>query len=713
AVSKSNPSMMYSAHMSLTTYGIETISYSTNKGDSWTNANIPTGVYSGADNYAGGQGWYDNILRVDPDNENILYAGGVDLWKSTNKGLNWVQVSNWYVDPNAPQYVHADFHAIEFAPSNSNIMYIGNDGGIYRSDNKGISILHKNNNLAITQFYYGAVSATGTNYYGGTQDNGTIESNGGNPLWHDIIGGDGGATEVDYTNDNIIYGEYVNLAFFKSVDGGNSFNKSMSGIPTGPNYWDGTTDRTLFISPFVLDPNDANILVAGTYKLYKTTNKAGNWTSISGDLTGDGTGTNGAKISAIAIAKDNSNIIYAGCTNGKIRVTQDNGTSWGLSSSSLPNAYCTRIAIDPTNPSVAYATYSGFVNGTKVFKTVDYGVNWTNISNNLPNIPVSCIIVNPTNTANLIIGTDLGIFSSENSGASWTRDNNGLPNVAVLDLDYRASDNKIFASTHGRSMFVANLGGGSNISEISYDDGTPTNSYYWNQWGQISANRITPPTLNSKLMKISIYIVSVSEGSATYKPVVLNMRNGLPGIQVANISSRTAQSIPGWDMTDVSAMDINLTGDFLVGMMYDGINKPTYGADPIDNNRAWDYNGTAWSPWIETYFMRATVQTVTAIVDIDTKVPKDFMISQNYPNPFNPTTTINYSLPLNEKVEVIVYDITGRKVAELVNNYQNAGTYAVTWNGKNDAGKNVSSGMYLYSIKAGKFNQVKKMILLK
>jgi hypothetical protein len=163
----------------------------------------------------------------------------------------------------------------------------------------------------------------------------------------------------------------------------------------------------------------------------------------------------------------------------------------------------------------------------------------------------------------------------------------------------------------------------------------------------------------------------------------------------------------------LSANNIIVTGDFFVGLRYDGINQPTFGYDPANNNRAWDYNGTAWASWTETYFMRATIQTVTSVVEIDTKIPEAFEVSQNYPNPFNPATTVRYALPKGENVSIVIYDITGKRVAELVNNYQASGTYNVTWNGKNDLGIDAASGTYIFSVRAGNFVQAKKMTLMR
>ena len=118
------------------------------------------------------------------------------------------------------------------------------------------------------------------------------------------------------------------------------------------------------------------------------------------------------------MAKGNSNVIYAGCSNGRVQVTTDAGSTWNLRNSGLPSAYCTRIATDPNNPSTAFATFSGFTSGSKVYKTTNSGVSWTNISGNLPNIPVNCIVISASNVNNIVVGTDLGIFSTVNGGSS-------------------------------------------------------------------------------------------------------------------------------------------------------------------------------------------------------------------------------------------------------------------------------------------------------
>ena len=120
--------------------------------------------------------------------------------------------------------------------------------------------------------------------------------------------------------------------------------------------------------------------------------------------------------------------------------------------------------------------------------------------------------------------------------------------------------------------------------------------------------------------------------------------------------------------------------------------------------------------------MDTTYSTQTHTITIDAGwavstdshlVPEVFALHQNYPNPFNPHTNIKYDLPDSEFVKIIIYDVMGRKIRTLVNEYQDSGYRNIIWNANDDLGRLVSAGMYIYTIQAGEFRQTKKMLLLK
>jgi photosystem II stability/assembly factor-like uncharacterized protein len=374
------------------------------------------------------------------------YALGVPLYRTTNGGSSWSNVSGGQ---------HVDHHALEFDLTDLNHIVDGNDGGVYYSINGG-SVWTKSYNLPISQFYAATIDELNPQRtYGGTQDNGTLRTTTGNlDDWEMIYGGDGFYSIVDYTNANIIYAEYQYGGLGKSTDGGNNFFSATNGIST--------SDRKNWSTPVIMDPNNHFVLYYGANRLYKTTNGASNWTAISNDLT-NGPGPNNltfGTITTIAVARTDSNVIYVGTDDANVWVTTNGGTNWTDSNQGLPNRWITRVAVDPNDAAIAYVTLSGYRIDSPlphVFRTTNYGASWTDISSNLPEGPVNAIVIDPENTATLYVGTDYGVYYTTNTGDSWSLLGTELPFSAVDDLMLHNGTRKLRAATHGRSIFEFDL----------------------------------------------------------------------------------------------------------------------------------------------------------------------------------------------------------------------------------------------------------------
>lgn len=465
-ISKSSPSTIY-ACLADSNYYTHSIQRSTNGGVTWTQRTTPfdnSALVNGT--HLGGQGWYNNVIQVHPTDPNTVITGGINLFKTTDGGATtWTEISDGYSGG-----IHVDQHAIVFDTTNPSTIYFGNDGGVFNTLNGGSNFSSLNNGFVTVQFYSGSVHPTSDIYYGGTQDNGTLKS-GTLPGWSISLSGDGGATAVDFVTPSTVYTEYVYLSIQKSVTSGGIWSRSMNGIPTsGSNQFDGTSDRCLFIAPMVMDPSSSGTLVAGTYRVYRTTNGGTLWNAVSSDLTGDagganGLGQSGSCISALAVAPTSSATIYAG-TSGSgtsaarmyVTVNGTNATpTWTQITGSLPDRYVKWIAVDPTSAARAYVTFSGYNANTPltpghIFYTTNTGSTWSNASGDLPDIPVNTLVVDSTNTNHLIAGTDLGVYESTNAGTNWLEANSGLARVSVAELD-RRGDAFLFAATHGRGMF--------------------------------------------------------------------------------------------------------------------------------------------------------------------------------------------------------------------------------------------------------------------
>ncbi len=438
----------------------------------------------GSDSFSN-QGWYDNVIAVDPADVtgNKVFVGGIDLFRSDNGGASWGIASYWWFNTTDPQYTHADHHAIAFDPgyngTSNQIMYVADDGGIQKTTNAraatstdicgqsvgSISWTNLNNTYGVTQFYDGSPFPNGTSYIGGAQDNGTNKgSDGGGPnFWVEYDGGDGGYTAVDPTNTQILYSEYVNGDFHKSTTGGND--------PNGPASMNsGISDVGFeFIPPFVLDPVNHNILWTGGYKIWRTSNGMTNWTraaSLNFDPTPPLTGS-GDQFTAFAVDPTNDNIVYAGTANGAILkttvgTTATSSTAWTSVTASAGN-FISWIAVDPTVHTTVFATVSTYSNGSAishVLRSTNSGASWSAIDNSgnaatsIPDIPAHTVLIDPINHNIVYVGTDLGIFVTQNASATpvlWSVENTNFTNAPVYSL--KTANNNLFAFTHGRSAW--------------------------------------------------------------------------------------------------------------------------------------------------------------------------------------------------------------------------------------------------------------------
>jgi len=443
AVSQSNPDIV----CALFTNGTQLISLfrSTNFGIAWEDVDPDNELQNGASTFS----WYFGQVRVHPTNPDIVYVMDVAFMRSTNGGTTWPIIYGY----GGPGQLHVDHHALAFHPTNPSFIINGNDGGINISTDGGVGWSNPIQ-IPATQFYeIGLDASNPLAAYGGTQDNGTNRTlDGGLDNWQHIYGGDGFYVVVDFTNSNIIYAESQNGGLGKSTDGGNNFFSATNGI--------NSSEPTNWSTPVVMDPNNNNILYYGTNYLYRTTNGANNWTKISPQLTDWVSGRRLGTLTTMAVAPTNSHVIYVGTDDSHVWVSTDNGANWNEISDGLPERWVTRVAVDPTDENIVYATFNGLKwkdPEPHVFRSTDKGTTWSDISSNLPDAPVNAFAVDPIEPERLYVGNDVGMYVSFNSGQSWWVLGEGLPILPIGDIEIHPTTRELVAGTYGRSMYKIDL----------------------------------------------------------------------------------------------------------------------------------------------------------------------------------------------------------------------------------------------------------------
>ena len=427
---------------------------STDAGLSFSERSTTPNIMSwGCEGGEGGQAWYDLDIAIDPLNENIVYAGGVNCFKSINGGITWEINSHWWGDCGVPS-VHADLHVFEYNPVDGRL-YAGNDGGIYWTDNGGTTWPEITDGMPISQVYKIGQSATERNkVINGYQDNGTSTYMGDD--WVFTRGGDGMECIIDH-KDAIF--SYASL-YFGSINRYYN-NNYQQNVASNGNY--GIDETGAWITPYILDEIDEKTMFIGYKNVWRCYDVRAfgsqiHWDKISDNLAG----SNSSNMAVLEQSPANINILYAARYDKKLFRTDnvhDQSPTWTNLTNFLPNnSTPTDLEAHPNDPNIVYMTQNN-----KVYKSVDMGLTWEDISGTLPDVHLSSIIYYLNSHEGLYIGSDAGVFYKDEYIDDWIWFNNGLPADASVneieifyDPDSIAKD-VIRAGTYGRGMWESDL----------------------------------------------------------------------------------------------------------------------------------------------------------------------------------------------------------------------------------------------------------------
>ena len=422
------------------------IAKSTDNGNTWTELTVPTDANGNPLGDANGQAGYSMSFAVDPTDPNVLYAGEIDVFKSSDGGSSWTQITN---SGGSITYMHVDQHSYEFIDGNK-VIY-SNDGGIYYTSNGGVQISDRNEGFNVSQFYSVALHPdTGSKYViGGTQDNGSWKVDGTTLSNGTAVGGgDGGFSHIDQQDPNYQFiGSNYNT-IYRSTNGGQSFSLYSR-------YQVGGADTGTLINPTGIDDGTKTIYAnVDNTSILRLTNylQLATTSLMSINL--------GSQASFFKASPYTDDVMYIGTTGGRIfKVTDASTTSFTATDITGSNmaGYISSIDIGASDNQIL-ATISNY-GATSVFETYGGGGSnaWNSIEGDLPDIPVRGGLYNKDNYNQVIVATDLGTWTSDDvsvSSPSWNPSNDGLANVRV-DMLAKRSDGSMAAGTHGRGMFFS------------------------------------------------------------------------------------------------------------------------------------------------------------------------------------------------------------------------------------------------------------------
>jgi hypothetical protein len=452
----------------------------------------------GGAGFCGAQCFYDIAIDVDPGattatTDDIVYIGGDGtniLLKSTNGAAAFAP---------SQRGLHADTHAIEIAPANANVVFTGNDGGMYRSFNKAVE-WNSLNNTGLNSVQFQSLALHPTDRYftiGGTQDNGTefLQPDGNTQLpynsWRRADFGDGGFAQIDQsggasTSVVTMYHTYFNatgsVVGFARVSNTNCATEgqwAFKGFGASPGFVNACgdvegangisgLDNVLFYAPLELGPGTPNTVYYGTDRLYRSSDRGDTMTLASQAplVPIAGNPTIGQPISAIGISPLSDNVRAVGLANGALFFsTSGLPLMTNLDPSNLiPNKYVGRVRFAPNDVNTVYITLNGFTGAQNhVYRVTNLSTTpvIANISgtgaSGIPDVPVNAFAVDPLNPANLYAGTDIGVYVSNNSGATWAPYGTGLPRVAIFDMEIQNQHRILRVATHGKGMYEIGL----------------------------------------------------------------------------------------------------------------------------------------------------------------------------------------------------------------------------------------------------------------
>lgn len=389
------------------------------------------------------QGWYDNAITIDPADPDIVIAAGVWYVRTDDGGASWttmdpIRDGDWMGTATLP---HVDGHAFAWQ---HDTLWLGCDGGVWSSQDRGVTWNDRNSGLVTRQFYGLDIDPIRTErLLGGTQDNKTNLRAGADD-WRWVLDGDGFASAINPLVPDLVYGTIYGTLIFRSFDGGDHWHQISPATGGDPNP---------FKTPLVMRSDLPWQLYTGSSRVWQSVDAGSSWQALATEVAGNGTWSNDV-VRAIAVSAADHDRLVIG-KGSAIYASADGGARWSVTPTST---FVNAVALAPTDGRLALAGLARTPDGgAPLLRSTDGGASWHPSATGLPPFAVQAVAVHPSDSAIAFAGTDVGLYRSDDGGIGWTAVGDGLPAASVHEVKVAEDGTRIVVATHGRGIWELTL----------------------------------------------------------------------------------------------------------------------------------------------------------------------------------------------------------------------------------------------------------------